>query len=261
VLATDAVLELLQETADEFINPRFRALAAGEISEKQPGDLVTVADQESEVAITAALRVAYPDAVILGEEAYAQDHGLLDAFRAAEHAFTVDPVDGTKNFVNGSPDHAVMVSETRAGEVVRAWIWQPQHELAYVAERGAGAFRNGERMRTPGVAQPWRGVTSRRRWIGRTLPGLSPLELTWVSCGIDYPHLVEGDAAYLLYGGTFPWDHAPGSLLLAESGGFLGTAEGRAYSPIDPAPSGLVGAVSPEVGATITGLLAQTDWA
>ena len=63
----------------------------------------------------------------------------MDRFLAADHAFTVDPVDGTKNFVNGSKDHAVMVAEVRGGEVVRGWIWQPQHETAYVAERGAGA--------------------------------------------------------------------------------------------------------------------------
>jgi hypothetical protein len=155
-----------------------------------------------------------------------QDHGLLDAFRAAEHAFTVDPVDGTKNFVNGSPDHAVMVSRDprrRGGTCL---------DLAAAAR--VGLRRRAWRRRLPQRradayarrCTTWRGVTSRRRWIGRTLPGLSPLELTWVSCGIDYPHLVEGDAAYLLYGGTFPWDHAPGSLLLAESGGFLGDRRG-----------------------------------
>ena len=53
---------------------------------------------------------------------------------------------------------------------------------------------------------PWatllRGVTSRRRWIGRSLDGLPPLELTWVCCGVDYPKLVEGAADYLLYSGT-----------------------------------------------------------
>ena len=48
---------------------------------------------------------------------------------------------------------------------------------------------------------------------------LPPLELTWVCCGVDYPQLVEGDADYVLYAAANPWDHAPGSLLLAEAGG------------------------------------------
>src|SRR5690625_2502396 len=94
---TDAMLDLLKATAAEIITPRFRALSADQVMEKQPGDLVTVADRESEVAITDALRQHYPDALILGEEATATQAGLLTAFAGAEHAFTIDPVDGTKN--------------------------------------------------------------------------------------------------------------------------------------------------------------------
>ena len=102
-----------------------------------------------------------------------------------------------------------MAAELRDGEVQRSWIWQPQHGTAYVAERGLGAWRNGERLTRPPVGDVLRGVTSRRRWIGRSLDGLPPLELTWVCCGVDYPKLVEGAADYLLYSGTRPWDHAP----------------------------------------------------
>src|SRR4051794_7070081 len=166
-LSTDAVLDLLREVAAEVITPRFRSLAAGEVMEKNPGDLVTVADREAEVLITAALQAAYPDALILGEEATHADETLVDRYFAAEHAFSVDPVDGTKNFVKGSKDHAVMASEVRGGEVVRAWIWQPQHATAYVAERGAGAYRDGEPIVRPPAGDALRGVTSRRRWIGR----------------------------------------------------------------------------------------------
>jgi fructose-1,6-bisphosphatase/inositol monophosphatase family enzyme len=226
---TDAVLTLLKDVADEVINPRFQALAHGEVHEKNPGDLVTVADHEAEELITRALRAAYPDAVILGEEAHADDASLLAAFAAAHHAFTVDPVDGTKNFVHGSPDHAVMVSETRAGESVRAWIWQPQHGLAYVAERGAGAFRNGERLTRPAPGPELRGRTSRRSWVGRALGDLAPMTLTWVSCGIDYPKLTEGETDYVVYRSARPWDHAPGSLILTEAGGHVGALDGSAW--------------------------------
>jgi fructose-1,6-bisphosphatase/inositol monophosphatase family enzyme len=239
---TADVLTLLRDVAEEVVNPRFRSLAAEDIGEKNPGDLVTVADREAEVRITEALSRAYPDALVLGEEASSADAALLDRFRAAEHAFTVDPVDGTKNFVAGSPDHAVMVAEIRAGEVVRSWIWQPQHETAYVAERGAGAWRNGERLVRPALGDELRGVTSRRRWIGRALGTLRPLELTWVCCGVDYPKVIEGAADYALYRRAKPWDHAPGSLLLTEAGGFVGTFDGTPYRAQDHEPSGLVSA-------------------
>jgi fructose-1,6-bisphosphatase/inositol monophosphatase family enzyme len=242
---TDAVLGMLKEVADEVINPRFRSLESGEIHEKAPGDLVTDADREAEIVITARLRKEFPDAVVLGEEAFADDPASLGRYSAAAHAFTVDPIDGTKNFVNGSRDHATMMSESRNGEVVRAWIWQPQHQLAYVAELGAGAFRNGERLQRPAAAtEPaaWRPVTSRRRWVGRDLPGLRPFELTWICCGVDYPHLVEGAADVVLYGPPRPWDHAPGGLLLTEAGGYLGSSDGRDYLPQGPEYPGLLAA-------------------
>ena len=265
---TDAVTTLLREVAAEVITPRFRSLAAGEVHEKNPGDLVTVADQEAETLITEALAAAYPDAVVLGEEATAADPALLERFAAADHAFTVDPVDGTKNFVNGSPDHAVMASELRAGVVVRAWIWQPQHELAYVAEQGAGAWRNGTRLRleasppaaTTADGGAWwrgdvRGRTSRRSWVGRTLPGAAELQLTWASCGIDFPHLVEGDVDYLLYRATKPWDHAPGALLVAEAGGRIATLAGDRYDPRHESRDGLVAA-----GDETAYAVAQRGW-
>jgi fructose-1,6-bisphosphatase/inositol monophosphatase family enzyme len=238
------VLALIREVADEVINPRFRSLDDHEVGEKNPGDLVTVADHEAEELLTQALLAAYPDAVVLGEEAYAGDPDLMARYVAAEHAFTVDPVDGTKNFVNGSPDHAVMVAETRGGVVVRSWIWQPQHQRSYVAARGEGALLNGaplvsaDRPEDPGA---WRGVTSRRSWIGRELPGLRPLELTWICCGVDYPKLIEGEAEFILYGKGMPWDHAPASLIVAEAGGHLGTTEGGPYDP-RVVPPGLVAA-------------------
>jgi fructose-1,6-bisphosphatase/inositol monophosphatase family enzyme len=231
---TEAILTLLQDVADRVINPRFRSLTEDQVEEKNPGDLVTVADHEAEALITEALLAAYPGAVVLGEEAFAADAGLLQKYAAADHAFTVDPVDGTKNFVHGSKDHAVMVAELRDGAVTRSWIWQPQHELAYVAERDLGATVNGRPLHRPAPSatqREWRGVTSRRKWLDRELPGLRPLELTWVCCGVDYPHLVAGHADFVLYGHDNPWDHAPGSLILRESGAHLGTLDGRDYDP------------------------------
>jgi fructose-1,6-bisphosphatase/inositol monophosphatase family enzyme len=261
---SEAVLRLLKDVAEEVVNPRFRSLSSGEIDEKGPGDLVTAADREAEQLITAALRAAYPGVMVLGEEAYAEQSGLMQEFWAADHAFTVDPVDGTKNFVRGSRDHAMMIGEVKGGAAVRGWIWQPQHETAYVAELGAGAWCNGERVLRP-PAPPraeWRGVTSRRKWLGRALAGdLRPLALTWVSCGIDYPHLAQGDADYVVYGRANPWDHVPGGLILTEAGGFLGTFSGGAYRPTDDhdvdgaAPRGIVAAADREIFEAIRVLL------
>jgi fructose-1,6-bisphosphatase/inositol monophosphatase family enzyme len=252
---TDVVLTLLQDVAEEVISPRFRALADEEVHEKGPGDLVTIADHEAESRIAAVLQRAYPDALILGEEATATDPSLLDRFKAADHAFTLDPVDGTKNFVKGSPDHAVMVAELRGSAVVRSWIWQPQHARGYVAERGAGAWCNGERLVRPPLGPELRGVTSRRNWIGRALGALSALEVTWICCGVDYPKVVDGSADYALYRRAKPWDHAPGSLLLTEAGGYVGTFDGSPYRPQGDPPRGLITAADHATYDLVQGLV------
>jgi fructose-1,6-bisphosphatase/inositol monophosphatase family enzyme len=231
---TDDVLELLREVADTLVSPRFRALESGQIHEKAPGDLVTVADREAEAAIAERLQAAYPDAVILGEEAVSLEPRIAEAYAVADHTFTIDPVDGTKNFVRGSPDHALMVAELRDGQCVRSWIHQPQHARSYVAERGAGAYGDGRRMvRPPVTADPHqvRAVSARRGWLGRMVGEVGPLELTWVCCGVDYPHLIDGDADLVLYSGTHPWDHAPGTLMVTEAGGHVATFDGSAYDP------------------------------
>ena len=251
-LGTDAVLSLIQDVAADVVTPRFRSLAAGEVMEKKPGDLVTVADREAEALLIEALGAAYPDAVLLGEETFAADPSLLDRFLAADHAFTIDPIDGTKNFVAGSPDHAVMVAETLHGETVRGWIWQPEHRVAWVAERGAGVFRDGVRMhREPvpdGVAPV--GATSMWTMRGHSLDGLSPMRLTWVCCGVDYPKLIEGEADYLVYSRSKAWDHAPGALMVTEAGGRVGHPDGTPYTPRSTRP-GLVVAADPATYAAV----------
>lgn len=232
---TAAVLDLLRDVAERVINPRFRSLSDEQVMEKNPGDLVTVADHEAEELITQALATAYPDAVILGEEAHAADPSLMERYLAAEHAFTVDPVDGTKNFVHGSRDHAVMVAELRDGRSVRSWIWQPQHRTGYVAELGQGVRRGGVLLRRPAARADDPSAldvrTSHRAWVGATPGPLRPLELTWVCCGVDYPSLIQGRADAVLYTRTKPWDHAPGSLMTTEAGGYVGTFDGAPYAP------------------------------
>ena len=237
------MLRLIQEVTDEVITPRFRALASHEVIEKNPGDLVTVADREAEVLLTRAINAAYPDAIVVGEEAVAHNPSLVDAI-GAPHVFTVDPVDGTKNFVHGVPDYAVMVGEVRSGMPVRSWIWQPEHGVAYVAEAGAGAYANGERLTPhPSVARPvgsLHGATSRWNARGHVFGELRPLDGSWLSCGIDYPKLATGGADFIGDATGFPWDHAPGALLVKEVGGLVARRSNRETYRAVPRAEGLI---------------------
>lgn len=246
---TQAVLDMMREVAAQVVNPRFRDLADEQVMEKNPGDLVTVADQEAEKLITAALLADDPGVLVVGEEATALDPDLPGRLAGAAHAYTVDPIDGTKNFVHGSPDHAVMISELRDGEVVRAWIHQPAHDVDFVAERGAGVRRNGERL--PQFSAPERVVAcaSSPSLVGEH--GGLTLENTAWSCGIDYPWLATGRVHALLYTRGLPWDHAPGSLFTEELGGVVRFLDGTRYLPAVHDRTGLLAACSAEVWDTL----------
>ena len=227
---TQAVLDMIKQVAAEVIDPRFRALGEGDIEQKRPGDLVTIADREAEDVITAELIAAFPGCVVIGEEAVFSNPRLLDGIGTAEHAFLVDPIDGTKNFTEGKVEHAVMVAELKHGVTTRSWIWQPALGHSFVAELGGGAYRDGERMpkRGPIEGTP-RGRTSRHRLLTTDTGGALDISMSLWCCGVDYPDIATGKNDFLLYVNNQPWDHAPGALLLAETGGGLHSWTGSPY--------------------------------
>lgn len=231
-MRTSDIADLLVEAADKLIVPRFRSLHEGEVMEKQPGDLVTVADQEAEVYITDRIKAAYPDSVILGEEATVKDPGLFEQFYGSPHRWTLDPVDGTKNFVLGHPDFAVMLTEAIAGVIERTWIWQPIHERMYIAERGQGITRNGQPIAVaPAPQKPYRGVAD--GWAeGLTLPDVAePLPRRPACAGVQYPDLAEGKYDFIVDTMGFEWDHFPGLGILQEFGGVMRADTGEDYGP------------------------------
>ncbi|MFJ8471477.1 inositol monophosphatase family protein [Kitasatospora sp. NPDC094011] len=261
----DKVAEILAEASAEAVEPRFRALSAGEVMEKAPGEIVTVADREAEAIIARRLHELLPVPVV-GEEAVAADPALARAIHDEPAVWLVDPVDGTSNFVAGRPDYAVMCSLVRNGLTVASWIWQPAAATGYRAELGAGAWRDGERLtRPPAPADAGKltGILKSRfldpadrhrmeancAAFGEIHPGRS-------AAGIEYPEVVEGRVDFIFYWRTLPWDHAPGSLLISEAGGVAARMDGSPYRPEAPGcEDGLLVAADPDTWERTRGIL------
>ncbi|MFC8447976.1 inositol monophosphatase family protein [Kitasatospora sp. NPDC057223] len=252
----EKVAEILAEAASEVVVPRFRALSAGEVMEKAPGEVVTVADREAEVIIARRLRELLPVPVV-GEEAVAADPELANALLSEPAVWLVDPVDGTANFIAGRPDFAVMASLVRSGQTVASWIWQPVSGTAYAAELGAGAWRDGERLtRRPATGTPgdWRGFIKGRflapadqRRLRANAAAFGRVAAGRSAAGVEYPDIAEGEQEFILYNRTLPWDHAPGSLLVSEAGGVSARLDGSPYRPDPPGgEDGLLVACDPE---------------
>ena len=127
-----AVGALLQEACARYVMPRYRQLGQDEIEEKSgPNDLVTIADHQAETFLTPALSELV-DGVVIGEEACAADPELRGR-AGAPVAWTVDPVDGTGNFVKGNDRFCSMVALLKHGRPVRSWIYVPLQERFYLS--------------------------------------------------------------------------------------------------------------------------------
>ena len=226
----DAVAALLQEACARFIMPRYGRLRQDEVEEKSsPTDLVTIADREAEIFLTPRL----PDLIngeVIGEEACAADPDIRSR-AAAPVAWTIDPVDGTGNFVKGNDRFCCMVALLEAGRPVRSWIYVPLQNNLYSAMAGHGAivtnYDGSQRLSLASrawhtddmtgsanvlaVEQPRRDILRERL---RNLPG------RWFagSSGIMGTEIASGRQHFMLHSLCTPWDHAPVDLLCREAG-------------------------------------------
>jgi fructose-1,6-bisphosphatase/inositol monophosphatase family enzyme len=239
------VVDVMRDAGERAIMPRWRALVGDDVRSKatrdDPDDVVTVADLEAEQIITAGLLDLRPGVPVIGEEAVAADPSMLDALSELPAYWLVDPIDGTRNFVEGSPDFGVMVALVEGGSVTASWIWLPVSDLVATATRGGGTLVDGARV--DARRDPVREVGALRGWIARTyLPSdvaamLGPdVEATFAqrpprSAAVGYVSLLEGTTDVALFWRTHPWDHAPGSLLVEEAGGAVRRLDGSAYRP------------------------------
>jgi fructose-1,6-bisphosphatase/inositol monophosphatase family enzyme len=259
------VASAIRSAAEQAIVPRFRSLERSAITEKSPGDWVTDADHQAEELITNALRDIDPGTHVLGEEAAAADPSLLSDAGTHNRAWVLDPLDGTKAFIAGSPDFASMVALVEGDQVTAAWIWQPIHGRMFTAVRGSGAFADGVRLgvpRRPGDApEAWRGVL-RTRYMpgdirsaaleGFAKAGLGSSEVT--ASGVAYPMTATGELTHALYWRTLPWDHAPGTLIAEEVGLSVARLDGSKYRPWD-ARYGVLTATDQRVWDVVRGSL------
>ena len=139
----EAISGIVREVADSEILPRYQSLTADEISEKNGGELVTIADEESERVLAERLTTYLPGSVVLGEESYAKNPAIMASLEGDAPVWIIDPIDGTKNIAHGRQPFTVILALCLAGETVMGWIYEPVERWMGVAEKGAGAKFNG----------------------------------------------------------------------------------------------------------------------
>lgn len=112
---------------------------ASDMVAKAPRDYQTEIDVAVERVIVERLVAAFPDHAIKGEEQV----GNRDA-AADKPIIYIDPIDGTTNFAWGIPHFGMTLAIVEGGEVVCGAVYDPMQDELFTAEKGAGAFLNGE---------------------------------------------------------------------------------------------------------------------
>jgi 3'(2'),5'-bisphosphate nucleotidase len=193
--------------------------------EKKDGSPVTIADRQAEAIILDRLGRAFPDIPVLAEEEAAA--GRIPAL--GTRFFCVDPLDGTRGFVQRNGEFTVNIGLIEAGEPVAGVIYAPDSKLLYFGARGEGAFRG----RSGGLPEPIRprprpasgltGVGSRSHASHGTAAKSAHLgiaEFVASSSSLKFCLVAEGTAdVYPRHGQTAEWDTAAGQAILEAAGG------------------------------------------
>ncbi len=196
---------------------------------------------EADLAVDAMLRdmlgTARPDHGWLSEETD-DSAARLDA----ERIFIIDPIDGTRAFIEGSEDWSHSLAIAEAGRITAAVVLLPRRNLLYAASLGRGATLNGEPIsasRTTTLEQSTllgpRLMMQPEHWTGGDVPPVRRAfrsSLAWRLC-----LLAEGRFdAMLTLRPTWEWDIAAGSLILTEAGGIATDRLGRSLGFNKPHP-------------------------
>jgi len=241
IVDPERIAGVIAEIAEEEIASRFGKLAAGDVDTKSgPNDFVTEADLAAERQLEKALSAFYPGATFIGEERATTDPKLVSALETNEGAFwIVDPLDGTRNFVQGREEFGTIVALVVDGETRAGWIYAIPDKSTAMAEQGEGVTWRGERLQplTPkeGALQGGRAIGNLQEpWRSRLVPRLKEtFQTSPISCSAyGYIRLATGEWDFGLYARVHPWDHAAGIAMLGEIDGraqYLDTGEG--YTP------------------------------
>ncbi|WP_114287566.1 inositol monophosphatase family protein [Candidatus Halocynthiibacter alkanivorans] len=169
-----------------------------------------------------------------------------------DRVFIIDPIDGTRAFLNGDSHWSHSLAIAEQGQVIAAAVYLPVLDRLYLAARGSGATLNGEKI----------SVSARREIDGATVlaakrvlepafwpGGIPPVERHFrPSLAYRLSLVAQGRFdAMLVMRDTWEWDVAAGSLLVQEAGGEVTDSRGNTLRFNNPRPAlkGMIAAPSP----------------
>lgn len=228
----DVARALGLQAASRLMELRLRPLLK---ERKADRSLVTNADRESDDIIRSGLQRVFPDHAILTEES-----GLSGSAQA-DYLWVVDPLDGTKAYINGIPGFSVMIGLLHKGIPHAGIVIDPWEGHIYEAFRGLGTYHElkGRRSRV--------AVSRRREWVEMpvitsvgfpealqtalarsfTGPWLQPVHSVGIKVGFMVRQLAD---LYINHHAVHLWDTCAPQIILEEAGGVITLVDGQPLS-------------------------------
>ena len=229
----DYISELLVEVNKSIILKYYKNLSSKHIDTKSSDDdFVSIADKESEIYIVKNLIGFLNINQYIGEEtsfSNKDDHKLL---KKNGLYWVIDPIDGTKNYINGKNEFCSMISLVFNSIPIASFVYCPLKDLLVYAFKGFGTYSleiktkkiNQLRIQqdsfsnivgsggTKGIQEPLRQkvLQNLRKYTNRLFIG---------SAGIEAIMLASNETQFVFHGRVTPWDHSPLDLIIKESGG------------------------------------------
>lgn len=191
-----------------------------EIGTKNDGSVFTSADITVNEIITK--RISSLSSFPIVSEEGVQDNSL---HKESEYLWLIDPLDGTKDFINGRPDFTINVALIKYNEPIFGIIFVPIHDDIYYASKGAGSFKNGDRIYSISTRNELIALESFYHSSTKNFSFYQKNNIANVikyGSSLKFCKIAEGAAdVYLRLSPTMEWDTAAGQIILTEAGGNL----------------------------------------
>lgn len=207
------------------------------VQEKQDESPLTQADLAAHRRIVDGLLQLTPDIPVLSEEGGLPDFAVRSGW---QRYWLVDPLDGTKEFINRNGEFTVNIALIDAGKPVLGVVFVPVTGVTYIGCEGLGSHRIDQDGQTQAIsvgessARPIRVVGSRSHRgssLDHFLAGLGDYDMVPMGSSLKFCVIAEGGAdVYPRLGPTSEWDTAAAQAVVEQAGGAVVTLDGKPMS-------------------------------
>ena len=227
IIDNEKIQSILYSISKEKLLPNFKNLKSDQIQYKNNKDIVTSLDIEIENSLKEILPKFIKNSNFIGEEIYTYKPQILNFYNQEQYCWTVDPIDGTLNFVRGKENFAIMVALTFGTKIIQSWIYKPITEEFMYSIYNEGTYLDNKRIKLNklSVISNSIGSISTKYWSKnfenkiKILKNYFKTVNSYGSIGCEYFDIVLGSRDFALLSRLHPWDHIPGVFIVRQAGG------------------------------------------